>query len=234
MAEDDSTYVYTKDVSETAKPSTPVTKATLQMSNMSTPVTKPFAKQQRKIKLLPNPITNMTSADSHCLVISEELDPHSKSKTYGKSLHVVGRVKGIGQNDNDIVLDHLTTDQVCLYARNIGVPNLGLKNKFVCCLAIASHFKFQQQLSNFGSSPTAWANQTTANVCRAVNVIFSEQFIEDLKKVNDRKSWADHESGNTHKHFWIRVAMAYNNRLDERMPHFFTIKQNNISMQILN
>ena len=128
---------------------------------------------------------------------------------------VVSRVKGIGQNDNDIVLDHLSTDQVHLYARNIGVPNLGLKNKFVCHFAIASHFKFQHQLSNFGLSPTAWANQTTANICRAVNVIFSEQFIEDLKKVNDRKSRVDHESGNTHKHFLIRAVMAYNNRLDD-------------------
>ena len=34
-------------------------------------------------------------------------------------------------------------------------------------------------------------------------------------QVNDRKSWADHESGNTHKHFWIRAVMAYNNRLDD-------------------
>ena len=178
------------------------------MSNMSTPVTKPSAKWQRKIKLLPKLIADMTSVDSHHLVMSEELDPHSKSKTYGKSLHVVSRVKGIGQNDEDIVLDQLTTDQVHLFARNIGVPNLGSKNKFVCHLAIVLHFKFQQQLSNFGLSPTAWANQTTASVCRAVNVIFSEQFIEDLKKVNDRKSQADHESVNTHNHFWIRVAMA--------------------------
>ena len=132
------------------------------MSNLSTPVAKPSAKWQRKIKPLPNSIANMTYADSHRLVMSEGLDPQSKSKTYGKSLRVVSRVKGIGQNDEDIVLDQLTTDQVCLFARNIGVPNLGLKNKFVCCLVIASHFKFQQQLSNFGLSPTAWANQTTA------------------------------------------------------------------------
>ena len=61
------------------------------MSNMSTPVTKP------------------SSADSHCLVMSKELDPHSKSKTSGKSLCVVSRVKDIGQNN---VLDQLTTDQV--------------------------------------------------------------------------------------------------------------------------
>ena len=86
-------------------------------------------------------------------------------------MHVVSRVKGIEPNDDDIVLDHLTTDQVCLFARNIGVPNLGSKNKFVCRLAMASHFEFQHQLSSFGLSPTARANQTTANVCRAANVI---------------------------------------------------------------
>ena len=63
--------------------------------------------------------------DSHPLIILEKLDPHSKSKTYGKSMHVVSRVKGIEQNDDDIVLDHLTTDQVHLFARNNGVPNLG-------------------------------------------------------------------------------------------------------------
>ena len=203
MAEDDSTYVFTEDVSETAKPSTPVTKATLRICDMATPVMKPSAKWQRKIKPLPDPIVEMTSADSHHLIISEELDPHSKSKTYGKSMRVVSRVKGIEPNDDNIVLDHLTTDQVRLFARNIGVPNLGSKNKFVCRLAMASHFEFQHQLSSFGLSPTAWVNQTTANVCRAVNVIFSDQFIEELKKVNDKKSWADHESGNTHKHFWI-------------------------------
>ena len=40
----------------------------------------------------------------------------SKSKTYGKSMHVVSRVKGIEQNNDDIVLDHLATDQVHLFA----------------------------------------------------------------------------------------------------------------------
>ena len=130
-------------------------------------------------------------------------------------MRVVSRVKGIEPNDDDIILDHLTTDQVRLFARNVGVPNLGSKNKFVCRLAMASHFEFQHQLSSFGLSPTARANQTTANVCRAVNVIFSNQFIEELKKVNDKKSRADHESGNTHKHFWIWAGIAYNNRQDD-------------------
>ena len=92
MAEDDSTYVFTEDVSESAessKPSTPAAKSMLRICDMATPVTKPSAKQQRKIKPLPDSIAEMTSADSHRLVISEELDPHSKSKTYGKSIRVV-------------------------------------------------------------------------------------------------------------------------------------------------
>ena len=155
MAEDDSTYVFTEDVSETAKPSTPVTKATLRICDMATPMMKPSVKWQRKIKLLPDPIVEMTSANSHHLIISEELDPHSKSKTYAKSMRVVSRVKGIEPNNDNVVLDHLTTDQVRLFARNIGVPNLGSKNKFVCHLAMVSHFEFQHQLSSFGLSPTA-------------------------------------------------------------------------------
>ena len=60
------------------------------MSNMSTPVMKPSAKWQGNIKLLPDSIADMISAESHHLVMSEELD-------HGKSLHVVSRVKGIGQ-----------------------------------------------------------------------------------------------------------------------------------------
>ena len=103
---------------------------------MSTPVTKPSAKQQRKLKLLPDSIANMTSVDSHQLVMLEESNPHSKSKTYGKLLCVVSRVKGIGQNDKDIVLDQLTTDQVCLFARNIGVPKPWFKEQV--CLSLGN------------------------------------------------------------------------------------------------
>ena len=117
-------------------------KSTLRICDMATPVMKPSAKRQRKIKPLPDSIAEMTSADNHRLVISEELDPHSKSKTYGKSMRVVSRVKGINPNDDDIILDHLTTDQVHLFARNVGVPNLGSKNKFVCRLAMVHTSNF--------------------------------------------------------------------------------------------
>ena len=129
MAEDDSTYVFTEDVSETAKPSTSVTKATLGICNMATPVMKPLVKRQRKIKPLPDPIAEMTSADSHHLIILEELDPHSKSKTYGKSMRVVSRVKGIEQNDDDIVLDHLTPDQVHFICKKYWCPKPWFKKQ---------------------------------------------------------------------------------------------------------
>ena len=77
---------------------------------------------------------------------------------------VVSRVQGIEQNDDDIILDHLTTDQVHLFARNIGVPNLGLKNMFVCHLAMASHFEFQHQLSSYGLSPTSCAGLSMSSL----------------------------------------------------------------------
>ena len=46
-------------------------------------------------------------------------------------------------------------------------------------------------------------------------MVFSANFVNSLKMVNDKKSRHDHETGNTHKHFWIRAALAYNNRHDD-------------------
>ena len=83
MAEDDSTYVFTDDVSETAqplKPSTPVTKSTLRIFDMATPVTKPSAKRQMKIKPLPNPIAEMTSTDSHLFLYWRNSIPIARAR----------------------------------------------------------------------------------------------------------------------------------------------------------
>ena len=47
-----------------------------------------------------------------------------------------------------------------------------------------------------------------------MNVVFSAEFIEDFKTVNDRKSQRDHETKNsTYKAFWIRAALAHNSCL---------------------
>ena len=47
--------------------------------------------------------------------------------------------------------------------------------------------------------------------------MFCNNFVNGLKTVNDKKSRHDHETGNTHKHFWIHAALAYNNRHDYDM-----------------
>lgn len=59
--------------------------------------------------------------------------------------------------------------------------------------------------------PTSHASRlTSTSICRAINVVFSEEFIEDFKNVNDWKARKDHESKNRSKAFWIRAAIAYN------------------------
>jgi hypothetical protein len=55
----------------------------------------------------------------------------------------------------------------------------------------------------------------TSSICRAVNVVFSELFIESFKTVNDIKTRRDHETQNTNKTFWINAALAYNDCNDE-------------------
>ena len=142
----------------------------------------------------------------------EEIDPHQRSPTYGKPFCVATSVKGKPPDNSVVVLNKLTTDQVCVFGRNMGVPGCFSKSKFLCCVAIAHHFDFHSRLGKYGLSPTAQANKTTHNLCRAINVVFSDSFVNGLKTVNDKKSQHDHETGNTHKHFWIHAALAYNNQ----------------------
>ena len=66
---------------------------------------------------------------------------------------------------------------------------------------------------------TGRSNQTTSNLCRAINVVFSNNFINGLKMVNDKESQHNHEMGNTHKYFWIGAALAYNNHHDNDVVH---------------
>ena len=50
-------------------------------------------------------------------------------------------------------------------------------------------------------------------------MVFSDSFMNCLKTVNDKKSRHDHETSNTHKHFWIHATLAYNNRQDDNVVH---------------
>ena len=145
------------------------------------------AKRQWKIKALPDVIASHTEEDKDLIIISEEIDPHQRSSTYGKPFHVTTSVKGKPPDNSLIVLNKLTTDQVHVFGRNMGVPGCFSKSKFLCHVAIANHFDFHNRLGKYGLSPTARANQTTSNLCRAIKMVFSDSFVNGLNTVNDKK-----------------------------------------------
>ncbi len=48
-----------------------------------------------------------------------------------------------------------------------------------------TYFRYQDALETSGLKPTTHASRvTTSTICRAVNVVFSAEFIEDFKTVN--------------------------------------------------
>ena len=146
--------------------------------------------------------------DKDLIIILEEIDSHQKSSTYGKPFHVATSVKGKPPDESVVILSKLTTDQVHVFGRSMGAPGYFSKSKFLCHVAIAQHFDCHQQLGWYGLSPTARANQTICNLCRAINVVLSESLVNDLNTVNDKKTRIDLEAGNTHKHFWICTTLA--------------------------
>ena len=146
------------------------------------------AKQQQKIKALPDVIAGRTEEDKDLIIILEETNPHQRSSMYGKPFHVTTSVKGKPPDNSMVVLNKLTTDQVHVFGRNMGVPGCFSKSKFLCHVAIANHFDFHNRLGKYGLSPTVQANQTTSNLCRAINVVLSDSFMNGLKTVNNKKS----------------------------------------------
>ena len=82
--------------------------------------------------------------DKDLIIISEEINPHQKNSTYGKPFHVMTSVKGKPLDESVVILNKLTTDQVHVFGRNMGVPDCFSKLKFLCCVAITQHFEFHQ------------------------------------------------------------------------------------------
>ena len=82
--------------------------------------------------------------DKDLIIILEEINPHQKSSTYGKPFHVVTSVKGKPPDESVVILNKLTTDQVHVFGRSMGVPGCFSKSKFLCCVAIAQHLDFCQ------------------------------------------------------------------------------------------
>ena len=66
--------------------------------------------------------------------------PTRKSSTYGKPFRVITSVKGKPPDESVVILNKLTTDQVRVFGRNMGVPGCFSKSKFLCHVAIAQYF----------------------------------------------------------------------------------------------
>lgn len=167
--------------------------------------------KRRKVKPFPPELEFITDADRKSFTLALEVDSNPKSKRYNQELLVAQTVKvTINGVERMVDLAGLVLDHLRRLAKNLGVLNCGSLNKYDIRQAIASYFTYQESLEEKGLVASSNASRITNTVCRAVNVIFSEQFIEEFKTVNDRKSRRDHETMNTNKDFWIRATVAHN------------------------
>jgi hypothetical protein len=175
-------------------------------------------KKSRKVHSLPLEFALLTDCDREKFNLVLEIDKTHRSATYGQEFLVAKSVSFPSTNssiDDQVLkpaidLCSLSVENLRKLCINLGISNTGSFSKFNCPKAIAIYFWYQESLANIGIRPTSHASRVTSTVCRAVNVVFSADFIEDFKTVNDRKSRQDHETKNTYKAFWIRAAVAYN------------------------
>jgi hypothetical protein len=170
--------------------------------------------KKRKAKGLPSELSLLTDADRAKFELVLEIDSNSKSKGFGKEFLTAQSVRlqptSADQPEVTFDLKSLTVEQSRKLCANLGIGNCGSQNKFNCRKAIARYFRYQDSLNINGMKPTSHASRLTSNICRAVNVVFGAEFIEDFKTVNDRKTRRDHETQSTYKAFWIRATLAYN------------------------
>jgi hypothetical protein len=144
-------------------------------------------------------------------------DTNRKSKNYGQENLVAQTVK-VTVNFRDIIvnLKVLTVSHLRQLCKNLGIMNCGSLSKYEIRRARATYFSYQERLEKNGMLPSSAASRMTSTVCCAVNIIFSEQFIEDFKQVNDRKTRRDHETSNLNRDFWICASIAHNSCIDGR------------------
>ena len=161
----------------------------------------------------------LTDRDRKKFLSALEVDKSQKSSTYGQSflcVHSVVIESGEqGGAETLVDLKGLFTVQLRTLCKNMGIPNSASRNKYECRRMLARLFTYQDKLETSGLKPTSNAGLMTSSICRAVNVVFSELFIESFKTVNDIKTRRDHETQNTNKTFWINAALAYNDCNDE-------------------
>jgi hypothetical protein len=146
--------------------------------------------KKRNAKDLPIELLLLDDKDQEKFDLALEVDDNPKSKNYSKEFLVAQfvRLQSTDEKYNGkFEINKLTIDQMRKLCRNLGITNCGSYNKFNCRKAIATYFRYQEVMAKNGLMPTTHHARLTSTICRAVNVVFSDEFIEDFKKVNDRK-----------------------------------------------
>ena len=173
--------------------------------------------QQRRTTAFPPELAWVTDQDRKNFALGLEVDSNRKSKNYVQE-NLVAQTVTVTLNFKEIVanLTVLTVSHLRQLCKNLGIMNCGSLSKYEIRRAIATYFSYQERLEKNGMLPSSTASRMTSTVCCAVNIIFSENFIEDFKQVNDRKTRRDHETSNLNRDFWIRASIAHNSCIDGR------------------
>ena len=175
---------------------------------METSDSDPKPKKNRAPKPLPPHLLSLSHNDTQFFDVSLEAESNPKSTTHNKEFYALQSVTVPGHEQVDA--HKLNLDQLRSLCRLVGIKNAHQLNKFECRKSIANQIRVHQRLREEGITPQSQHGRLTSTICRAVNVCFSEPYLADLEKVNDLKNRVDHESGNTHKDFWIRATDAHN------------------------
>jgi hypothetical protein len=101
-------------------------------------------------------------------------------------------------------------DHFRILCKNVGITNFGSKNKFECRKMLANFLDYQKRLDAHGLYLASNVARITSTICRAVNVVYGEEFMDAFLAVNDCKSRMDHETARTYQDFWIHGALAHN------------------------
>jgi hypothetical protein len=149
-----------------------------------------------KKKQLPDVLSNFDVTDFSKFIIISVIDERTGSKLYGKEVEVVTSLIVDGKGES-FEFSKLTTVQMRFFCKNVGVTYCGNPSKFDCSMCLANHINHNDRHNN-RLSPTWYATRLTNRICRIINIIFHETFIEDFKTVNDIKNRKDHETFNTY------------------------------------
>ena len=177
-------------------------------------------KPARKKKPLPRELSRLTAKNLHQIIVEQRVmdkDVAGLDIKKGQECSVAIGVKLIGcekeeDDDNDEMDDfifdlekNLTLDQLRQFTKNMGIPNGSKMSKIACLIAISLA---KERLSIIGGergmkevvagteSQKQEFNQKRYNtLVRMTNVLFSEEFLQNMLTWNDARSRYDHEIG---------------------------------------